>query len=143
MTGLLNNPWFYAVAIPAVVLIGFSKGGFGGALGVVGVPLVALVVPPVQAAAILLPILVVMDGVSLWIWRQHNDRTLLKMLLPGALLRNASLRFVCRDPWLHLRALLHTRNRDGWRGLWRRVLRQPSPPSSSAISASTDARRSA
>ena len=58
MTGLLADPWFYAAAIPAVILVGLSKGGFGGAVGFVGVPLMALVMPPVQAAAILLPILV-------------------------------------------------------------------------------------
>ena len=58
MTGLLADPWFYAAAIPAVILVGLSKGGFGGAVGFVGVPLMALVMSPVQAAAILLPILV-------------------------------------------------------------------------------------
>lgn len=86
MTGLLSDPWFYAAAIPAVVLIGFSKGGFGGALGVVGVPLVALVVPPVQAAAILLPILVLMDIAALWAWRgQRRDWRTLRNTLPGAI----------------------------------------------------------
>lgn len=86
MTGLLSNPWFYAAAIPAVILIGFSKGGFGGALGVVGVPLVALVMPPVQAAAILLPILVLMDIAALWAWRGHmRDWKTLGNLLPGAI----------------------------------------------------------
>lgn len=86
MTGLLSNPWFYAVAIPAVILIGFSKGGFGGALGVVGVPLVALVMPPVQAAAILLPILVLMDVAALWAWRgQRRDWKTLRVMLPGAI----------------------------------------------------------
>ena len=80
------DPSIYYVAIPAVILVGLTKGGMGEALALMGVPLLAIAVPPVQAAAILLPILVVMDCVSLWIWRQHNDRTLLKMLLPGALL---------------------------------------------------------
>ena len=80
------DPSLYYVAIPAVLLVGLTKGGMGEALALMGVPLLAMAVPPVQAAAILLPILVVMDCVSLWIWRGHNDRTLLKMLLPGALL---------------------------------------------------------
>ena len=51
MSGLLSDPWFYAAAIPAVILVGLSKGGFGGAVGFVGVPLMALTMPPVQAAA--------------------------------------------------------------------------------------------
>ena len=43
MSGLLSDPWFYAAAIPAVILVGLSKGGFGGAVGFVGVPLMALI----------------------------------------------------------------------------------------------------
>ena len=79
------DPAIYYAAIPAVLLVGLTKGGMGEALALMGVPLLAVAVPPVQAAAILLPILVVMDCVSLYIWRRHNDRTLLKMMLPGAL----------------------------------------------------------
>lgn len=69
MNALLTDPWFYAAAIPAVILVGLSKGGFGGGMGFVGVPLMALVIPPLQAAAILLPIMILMDIVSLWSWR--------------------------------------------------------------------------
>ena len=54
---MITDPLFYAVAIPAVLLFGISKGGFGGGLGTAAVPLMALVISPVQAAAILLPIL--------------------------------------------------------------------------------------
>jgi len=83
---LLTDPWFYAVAIPSVLLVGLSKGGLGGASALIGVPLMALVVPPVQAAAILLPILILMDMVSLWLWRGSRDATTLRIMLPGALL---------------------------------------------------------
>ncbi|EJM99370.1 sulfite exporter TauE/SafE family protein [Phyllobacterium sp. YR531] len=86
MSDLLMNPWFYAAAVPATILIGLSKGGLGGAMGQVGVPLMALVMPPVQAAAIMLPILIIMDVASLWTWRGHRDPTTLKLMLPGALL---------------------------------------------------------
>lgn len=85
MYSLLSDPWFYAVSIPAVTVVGFSKGGFGGAMALVGLPLMALVMSPVQAAAILLPILIVMDMVSLWTWRGKFDRTTLKYMLPGAM----------------------------------------------------------
>jgi uncharacterized membrane protein YfcA len=84
MDALLHDPYFYAAAIPAVILIGLSKGGLGGAMALIGVPLLVLVVPPVQAAAILLPILIVMDIVSLWAWRGERDPTTLKLMLPGA-----------------------------------------------------------
>ncbi|MBX3579734.1 MAG: sulfite exporter TauE/SafE family protein [Rhizobiaceae bacterium] len=83
---LLSDPWFFAVAVPAVILVGLSKGGLGGAMGFVGVPLMSLAMSPVQAAAILLPILCVMDLVSLWTWRDFYDRALLVSMLPGAML---------------------------------------------------------
>lgn len=86
MTSLLADPWFYAVALPAVILVGLSKGGFGGAVGFVGVPLMALVMPPVQAAAILLPILCLMDLVSIWTWRGVYDRSVLWSMMPGAVI---------------------------------------------------------
>lgn len=86
MTGLLADPWFYAAAIPAVILVGLSKGGFGGAVGIVGVPLMALIMPPVQAAAILLPILCLMDIVSVWTWRGIYDGKVLLSMMPGAMI---------------------------------------------------------
>jgi uncharacterized membrane protein YfcA len=77
---------FYLIAIPAVILVGLSKGGLGGALALIGVPLMSLVIPPVQAAAIFLPILIVMDLVALWAWRHHNHRETLIKLIPGAMI---------------------------------------------------------
>ena len=85
MQSLLVDPWFYAAAVPAVILVGLSKGGLGGAMGFIGVPLMALTISPVQAAAILLPILVLMDCVSLWSWRGNYDRQTLLDMLPGAM----------------------------------------------------------
>lgn len=78
-----SDPFFYFAALTAVILIGLSKGGFGGAMAVMGVPLMALAIPPVQAAAILLPILVAMDIVSLWTWRGYWDPKTLKIMIPG------------------------------------------------------------
>jgi len=83
---LITDPWFYAAAIPAVVLFGISKGGFGGGLGVLAVPLMALVISPVQAAAILLPILFVMDLVALWKFRGKWVWPELRVLLPASLI---------------------------------------------------------
>jgi hypothetical protein len=82
---LITDPAFYLVAIPAVLLFGIAKGGFGGGLGVMAVPLMALVVAPVQAAAILLPILCVMDLVSLWAYRGRWVLAELRLLLPASL----------------------------------------------------------
>ena len=85
MNDLLSDPWFYAAAIPAVAFVGLSKGGLGG-LGQLGVPFLALAVSPVQSAAIMLPILIVMDMVSLWSWRGYRDMATLKVMLPGAMI---------------------------------------------------------
>lgn len=71
--------------LAAVLLVGLSKGGLGGAFALMGVPLLALVMPPVQAAALLLPVLLMMDAVSLWTWRGFYDRALLRMMLPSAM----------------------------------------------------------
>jgi len=80
---MIVQPSFYAAAVPAVILLGLSKGGFAG-LGVLSMPLISMTIPPVQAAAITLPILMVQDAVSVWAYRRTWDRTNLKILLPGA-----------------------------------------------------------
>ncbi|WP_187968702.1 sulfite exporter TauE/SafE family protein [Aquibium microcysteis] len=85
MDALPTDPFFYAAAIPAVILVGLAKGGLGGAMGFLGVPVMALAISPIQAAAILLPILVVMDMVSLWSWRGNHHLPTLAVLLPGAM----------------------------------------------------------
>lgn len=83
---MMTDPFFYATAIPAVILVGLSKGGFGGAMALLGMPLMALAISPVQAAAILLPILIVMDLITLWSWRSHKDTTTLHIMVPFALI---------------------------------------------------------
>lgn len=83
---MINDPTFYMLAVPVVLLVGISKGGFGGGLGVLAVPLLSLMIDPRVAAAILLPILCVMDVFSVWSFRGTWDRKNLKLLMPGALL---------------------------------------------------------
>jgi uncharacterized membrane protein YfcA len=85
MIPVISDPWFYAVAIPAVILVGLSKGGLGGGVGFIGVPLMALAISPIQAAAILLPILILMDVVSVWTWRGSFSRDILIQTIPGSL----------------------------------------------------------
>jgi len=57
------DPLFYLVASVAVICFGLAKGGFVG-IGFLATPLLALVVPPMQAVTILLPIMLVQDAVS-------------------------------------------------------------------------------
>ena len=67
-----------------MVLVGLAKGGFAG-LGALATPILALVAGPTRAAAILLPILIVQDAVSLWSFRGQWDRWIIGWMLPGAL----------------------------------------------------------
>ena len=83
---LITDPLFYLFAIPAVLIVGISKGGLGGGLGLIAVPLMSLAVTPFQAAAIMLPILCVMDLVSMWGFRGRYDSRNLQILLPAAVL---------------------------------------------------------
>lgn len=83
---LIDNPWFYVAALPAVLIVGISKSGFGGGLGLVSVPILAFTVPPATAAAIMLPILCVMDIMSWWAYRRVWDRRNLVILVPAALI---------------------------------------------------------
>jgi len=63
---MITDPLFYLLALPAVPLLGLGKGGFAG-VGMIATPLLALAVPPLQAAAIVLPILLVHDIISVWV----------------------------------------------------------------------------
>ncbi|HMN73468.1 MAG TPA: sulfite exporter TauE/SafE family protein [Rhodoblastus sp.] len=85
MFNLPESPVFYAAAIPAVILVGLSKGGFAG-LATLSLPLLALVSPPIRAAAIMLPILIVQDMVSVWFYRHDFDRRVTAILLGGSLI---------------------------------------------------------
>jgi uncharacterized protein len=80
---MLTDPWFYAVALPAVAMFGLTKGGFAGA-SLPAMPLLALIMPPFTAAAIILPVLLVQDVVTVYAFRREFDRTMLKLMLPGA-----------------------------------------------------------
>lgn len=82
---MITDPFFYLCAIPAVLIFGIAKGGFGGGIAVISVPLMALAISPVQAAAILLPVLLVMDAVALWSFRGQWHRANLQIMLPGAI----------------------------------------------------------
>jgi uncharacterized membrane protein YfcA len=80
---IITDPLFYMLAVPAIVALGIGKGGFAGA-GMISTPLLALVVPPLQAAAILLPILLCQDAMSAWVYRRRWSLWNLKVMLPGA-----------------------------------------------------------
>lgn len=99
----LITAWqFYAVSIPAVLLLGISKSGFGAGFGSLAVPIMALAVTVPQAAAILMPILFVMDIMGLAAYRRHFDWRLIRFLVPAGLVGTVigTLSFRLLDPGL-------------------------------------------
>ena len=85
MPDLLTDPWFLSVAIISVLITGISKGGFGG-FALLSVPLMSLAISPIQAAGIMLPIMIPMDILSIWVYRHRWDARILAVLIPSATL---------------------------------------------------------
>ena len=77
---------FWLLAVAATFLFGMSNAGFGGAAGSLGVPLMALAVSPVFAAAVMLPILLAIDIIGVVVFRGRSDTANLRIILPGAML---------------------------------------------------------
>ena len=81
---VITNPLFYALAVPAVVALGLSKGGFAG-VGQMATPMLALVMPPLEAAAIMLPIMIIQDGSAVWVYRKDWNGRILSIVIPGGI----------------------------------------------------------
>ena len=81
---MITDWHFYLAAVPAVMLQGMAKGGFSG-MGGLALPLLCLVISPVQAVAIQLPILIAQDFVSVWAYRRNMDKTNFLYCLPGTM----------------------------------------------------------
>ena len=79
-------PLFFATAALCVLLTGISKSGFAGGLGVMSVPILSLFVAPQFAAAVLMPILLLMDLWIVWHYRRHWQARVVALMLPGAFL---------------------------------------------------------
>lgn len=80
-----HDPLFLAVFAAAVMLLGMSKGGLAG-VGMLSVPMLALVIPPLDAAGFMLPVLLIQDAFSVWLYHRKWHRESLAVLVPGAAL---------------------------------------------------------
>lgn len=80
----MDSITFWIVAVSAVLITGLSKSGLLGSLGLVAVPMLSLVMPARDAAGMLLPLLLVMDAITVWNYRKDADWGILKLMLPGA-----------------------------------------------------------
>jgi uncharacterized membrane protein YfcA len=79
---VIADPLFYLLATVAVILLGLSKGGFIG-LGLMALPLMSLKVPPLQAAAIILPTVLAQDALTVWTYRRDWSAWNLKVMIPS------------------------------------------------------------
>ncbi len=81
----LFSPVAILCAVIAVTLTGLGKGGLSG-IGMLATPLLASVIPPISAAAIMLPVLIVQDVFSVWNYRRDYDLPNLLILVPSGVI---------------------------------------------------------
>ena len=84
--------------LAAVIMLGLAKGGFAS-VGTTATPLLALYLPPLEAAALLLPILISQDLISIYVYRRDWDASNLKILLPGAVIGMAFGWLIASHNW--------------------------------------------
>ncbi len=81
--GTRMDGWvFWTLAVTAAMLVGMGKGGLP-IVGMLGVPLLSLVISPVTAAGLLLPIYVVSDMFGVYAYRRQFDRRVLAIMMAG------------------------------------------------------------
>ncbi|MBK4214863.1 sulfite exporter TauE/SafE family protein [Paracoccus caeni] len=83
MLDLTTEGWI--LAIIASIAVGLAKGGLA-MVAMIAVPVLSLVMSPVQAAGLMLPVYVASDVGGLIAFRHHFDIGVLKTALPGAIL---------------------------------------------------------
>lgn len=75
---------YLVIASCAAVLIGMSKGGLP-LVGMMSVPLLSLVMSPLKAVVLLLPLYVISDVVGVWLYRRNFSVINLKILVPASM----------------------------------------------------------
>ena len=104
---MMPEPSFLAIAAPAVIFAGISKGGFGSGAAFASAAILALVVDPGAAIGIMLPLLMLIDLATLRpFWRRWNATDAWALCLgvvPGVALGAAFYRVAEAD---HLRLLI-------------------------------------
>ena len=95
---MMIDPITFGVAATGVFVIGFMKGAFGGGFAIIGIPLLALVMDPIEAGTMLAPLFVAMDLFALRYWKPATwSKPDLSLLLPGLVVGIAIGFFVLRD----------------------------------------------
>lgn len=87
---MVLDPITVALTVAAIFLITFTKGAFGGGFAILGIPLMALVMDPVTAGAVLAPLFCLGDLFAAYYWRPSTwSKPDLLLLLPGMLVGTA------------------------------------------------------
>ena len=79
----MNIDTYLILASLGALLIGMSKGGLP-MIGMMSVPLLSLVMSPVKAAVMLLPLYIISDFVGVWLYRRQYSAPNLKILIPAS-----------------------------------------------------------
>ncbi len=77
--------WFFAIAAPAVVFAGISKGGFGSGAAFAATSILALILEPGLALGVTLPLLMLMDVAALRPYWGKWDWAISRRMIVGAL----------------------------------------------------------
>ena len=77
---------FYFYASIGVILFGISKGGFASPIAILSIPIMAIVMSPIKAAAVLLPVLLLMDFIAIYLYWNKWDLSNIKIILPPAMI---------------------------------------------------------
>jgi uncharacterized membrane protein YfcA len=82
-----TDPLFYIVGLGAIFLMAFGRGAFGGGFAVIGVPILALVIDPLTASAMMAPIGSASDPFAIWAFPpRHWSKPDLVWMVPGMLI---------------------------------------------------------
>lgn len=78
----MDGTAFWVAAVIASISVGLSKGGLP-VVAMMSVPILSLVMPPLQAAGLMLPIYIVSDWFGVWAYRHAFDLRVLKIMMPA------------------------------------------------------------
>jgi uncharacterized membrane protein YfcA len=116
----------------AAFIVGMSKGGLTSA-GTLGVPLLAGWINPLEAAALLLPVYLISDLISVWLYRREFSTPNLKLLIPAGLAGIALASVLA--PWLSVPLLTLVTGLIGLAYCLKAWLGKPHPPRTPAKAA--------
>ena len=81
----IQNFELYLILSISSFFVGLSRGGLSGGFGLASAVIAAQILEPIRAAAFLLPLLIISDPLSVWIYRKNIYWESLRVLLPGVI----------------------------------------------------------